>query len=49
MASFGERFGKKKSFKIKEMPHMAQIVGLNVMGGVGGKSAGEKQMKSRCN
>ena len=26
MASFGERFGKKKSFKIKEMPQMAQIV-----------------------
>ena len=27
VASFGKRFGKKKSFKIKEMPQMAQIVG----------------------
>ena len=27
-ASFGKRFGKKKSFKTNEMPQMAQIVGL---------------------
>ena len=25
MASFGKRFGKKKSFKIKEMPQMARM------------------------
>ena len=29
VASFGKRFGKKKSFKIKEMPRMAQIVNQN--------------------
>ena len=29
VASFGKRFGKKKLFKINEMPQMAQIVGQN--------------------
>ena len=29
VASFGKRFGKKKSFKTNEMPQMAQIVGQN--------------------
>ena len=45
-ASFGKRFGKKKSFKIKEMPRMAQIVRLN---GGRGKSAwaASKKRKSR--
>ena len=43
VASFGKRFGKKKSFKIKEMPRMAQIVRLNGGRGMGGKSAGESR------
>ena len=45
-ASFGKRFGKKKSFKIKEMPRMAQIVRLNGgrgMGGMGGKQEKKKE------
>ena len=31
-ASFGKRFGKKKLFKINEMPRMAQIVRLKWQG-----------------
>ena len=46
VASFGERFGKKKLFKINEMPLMTQIVGQNVMavdfGKQEKKKAGEK-------
>ena len=42
-ASFGKRFGKKKSFKINEMPFMTQIVRQNAMGGM---RAGEKQQKA---
>ena len=45
VASFGKRFGKKKSFKINEMPQMAQIVGLN--GGRGFKQA--RKEKRECN
>ena len=44
VASFGKRFGKKKSFKIKEMPRMAQIVGQNGGCGKRGNSAGKKRV-----
>ena len=33
MASFGERFGKKKPFKINEMPFMTQIANQKWRGG----------------
>ena len=42
VASFGKRFGKKKSFKIKEMPRMAQIVNQN---GVAEVLASKKRKK----
>ena len=46
VASFGKRFGKKKSFKINEMPQMAQMAGHKWRGGGFGKQekkkAGEK-------
>ena len=45
-ASFGKRFGKKKSFKTNEMPLMTQIVGQNVMGGGFWQSDEKKQVKS---
>ena len=45
VASFGKRFGKKKSFKIKEMPFMTQIVRLN--GGWGFWQA--RKEKRECN
>ena len=38
-ASFGKRFGKKKLFKINEMPFMTQIVRLNG-GGVASRQVG---------
>ena len=41
VASFGKRFGKKKLFKINEMPQMAQIVGVKMAGR--GKSMQEKK------
>ena len=37
MTSFGKRFGKKKSFKIKEMPFMTQIANQKWPGRVLGK------------
>ena len=49
VASFGKRFGKKKSFKIKEMPRMAQIVGQNGRGVDFGKAGGKKAGEKGCN
>ena len=47
VASFGKRFGKKKSFKIKEMPFMTQIANQKWRGvGVGVGQASRKR-KSR--
>ena len=46
MASFGERFGKKKLFKINKMPFMTQIVGQNVMGGGFWQSDEKKRAES---
>ena len=49
VASFGKRFGKKKSFKIKEMPFMTQIVRLNG-GGVASRQVGRgKADEKGCN
>ena len=49
VASFGKRFGKKKSFKIKEMPRMAQIVRLNGGCGKRGRGPGKLAEKRECN
>ena len=48
MASFGERFGKKKPFKINEMPFMTQIVGQKWRGGGFGKQKKKKRVKREC-
>ena len=45
VASFGKRFGKKKSFKIKEMPFMTQIVGLKWRGAWAWQAEKEKAGK----
>ena len=43
MASFGKRFGKKKLFKIKEMPRMAHMARQNGAGGGFGKQEKKKE------
>ena len=43
MASFGERFGKKKLFKINDLTQMAQIVRLKWRG----RGFGKQKKKSR--
>ena len=48
MASFGKRFGKKKLFKINEMPQMAQIVGLKWRGVGLSKQKKKKRVKREC-
>ena len=48
MASFGERFGKKKLFKINDLPQMAQIVRLKWRGRGFGKQKKKKQVKREC-
>ena len=48
VASFGKRFGKKKSFKTNEMPQMAQIVGQNGKAVDFGKQKKKKQVKREC-
>ena len=49
MASFGKRFGKKKSFKINEMPFMAQIVKRKWRGVDCGKQEKKKEGEKECN
>ena len=44
-ASFGKRFGKKKPFKINDLPQMAQIVRLKGRGGEFGKQEKKKRVK----
>ena len=44
-ASFGKRFGKKKSFKTNEMPFMTQIV--NQMAGRGFWQSDEKKRERK--
>ena len=48
MASFGKRFGKKKLFKINEMPRMAQIVNQNGMAGFLASKKRKKQGEREC-
>ena len=48
MASFGKRFGKKKLFKINEMPFMTQIVGLKWRGGGLASKKRKKRVKREC-
>ena len=43
MASFGKRFGKKKLFKINDLPQMAQIVRLKWRGVDSSKQAGKSR------
>ena len=49
MASFGKRFGKKKLFKINEMPRMAQIVRLKWRGGKLSTQERKKQVERERN
>ena len=49
MASFGKRFGKKKLFKINEMPRMAQIVGLKWRGVDLSQQEEKKESERECN
>ena len=48
-ASFGKRFGKKKLFKINEMPRMAQIVRLKWRGGEKACKKRKKRVKGNVN
>ena len=48
VASFGKRFGKKKPFKINEMPRMAQIVGLKCHGVDSSKQEKKKESEREC-
>ena len=48
VASFGKRFGKKKSFKVKEMPFMTQIANQKWRDrGFDGQKK-KKQVKREC-
>ena len=47
-ASFGKRFGKKKLFKINEMPRMAQIVGLKWRGVDLSQQEEKKESEREC-
>ena len=49
MASFGKRFGKKKLFKINDLPFMTQIVGLKWHGVDSSKQEKKKQEERECN
>ena len=49
VASFGKRFGKKKLFKINEMPRMAQIVRLKWRGGEKACKKRKKRVKGNVN
>ena len=49
LASFGKRFGKKKLFKINDLPQMAQIVRLKGRGGEFGNGGGKKAGEKGCN
>ena len=49
MASFGKRFGKKKSFKINEMPRMARMTHQKWQGGDSSKQERKKQVKENVN
>ena len=48
-ASFGKRFGKKKLFKINDLPQMAQIVNQNGVAWSLAMGAGKKQVKENVN
>ena len=49
MASFGKRFGKKKSFKINEMSRMAHMTCQKWRGGDLSKQEKKKGAKRECN
>ena len=49
MASFGNAHDRKKSFKINEMPFMAQIVKRKWRGADWGKQEKKKEGEKECN
>ena len=48
MASFGKRFGKKKPFKINDLPFMTQIANQKWHGGGLSKQEKKKQEEREC-
>ena len=49
VASFGKRFGKKKLFKINEMPQMARMAGQKWRGGKLSRQERKKRAKENVN